>query len=133
VEVRGKSGGSCQSDFLNSVTTRSIWQYSAQETDEGQKYCTKYGMQNTAQKPLRLWALRAKLTGFFSRPGGSSSIQQRHLASSLTCWMLDEPIFALSGISSSVLHPASSIQHPASSIQHPASTDNRRKSATMIW
>jgi len=33
-----------------------IWQYSAQETDGGQKYCMKYCMRNTAQKPLRLWA-----------------------------------------------------------------------------
>ncbi len=51
--------------------------------------------------------LGAELAGFFSRPGGSSSIQQLRLASSLTGWTLDEPIFA--GISSSVLHPASSI------------------------
>ncbi len=39
--------------------------------------------------------LGGELAGFFSHPGGSSSIQQLRLASSLTGWTLDEPIFAL--------------------------------------
>jgi hypothetical protein len=53
--------------------------------------------------------VRVQVSWNFSHPGDSSSIQQPHLESSLTGWMLDEPIFVSLKTSFSILHPASNI------------------------